>query len=229
MLNRERNEPATLSFELRAVALDPSAKTFLHSPFLLPRPVFCRETGIGYDVATVINVIDEYHEEEEEEEEDRKPVSPRYREITKPFLSTAHAHDTTGISPILRCVYRPRNFDIFVRFFREKFCANLPTACLLFTRTGFELITLGWDRYRETSRKYSWKPYFRSRIFLIVNFEDKQITNGVFCINVSCMLYPHIYIYMYICIYTRAFSFYGNRCELLNAETRFPTSLPPPC
>lgn len=33
MLNRGRNEPATLSFELRAVALDPSATS-------LPLPLF---------------------------------------------------------------------------------------------------------------------------------------------------------------------------------------------
>ena len=188
MLNRERNEPATLSFELRAVALDPSANSLLLAPFLLARPVFCRETGIGYDVATVINVIDEYHEEEEEEEEeeeDRKPVSSC--EITKPFLSTTHAYDTIQGSP--------RFLDNFAKFrlFSRKILRQSQHAFT--TGTGFELITFGWDRYRGTSRKYSWKSYFRSRVFLIVNFQDKQITNGVFCINVSCTC---IYIYTHV-------------------------------
>lgn len=59
MLNRERNEPATLSFELRAVALDPSATS-------LPLPLFF--VGKQESVTTslpLLMLLTKYHEEEE--------------------------------------------------------------------------------------------------------------------------------------------------------------------
>lgn len=156
MLNRERNEPATLSFELRAVALDPSATS-------LPLPLFF--VGKQESVTTslpLLMLLTKYHEEEE----NLSPPIQRNNEAF--FINHARPRYERGGSLIHRysIVYRPRNFDIFVSILSRKI---LRATCLLFTRNWFRT-RINNARMGSVSRnmaKIFVETYFRSRIFLI--------------------------------------------------------------